>query len=60
MNMKKLMQISVSVDLPSSACMWVYTCAICIMCMFAGFRCRHKSLKVAEKSAIIRLLFFKH
>lgn len=29
MNMKKLMQISVSVDLPSSARMWVYTCAIC-------------------------------
>lgn len=57
---KKLMQISVSVDLPSSSRMWVYTCAMCIMCMLAGFRCRHKSLKVAEKSTIIWLLLFKH
>lgn len=60
MSMKKLMQISVSVDLPSSACMRVYTCAIYIMFTFAGFRCRHKSQKVAEKSVIIWILFFKH
>lgn len=60
MNMKKLMQISVSVDLPCSAHMWVYMCAIYIIFLFAGFRCRHKRLKVAEKSAIIWILFFKH
>jgi len=37
------MQVSASVDLSGSAYIWVYTCAICIICMYAGFRYRQKT-----------------